>query len=352
MATLYDITCDTCPFGGKYSTKARADYAYRRHSCEKYLARAEARARGEERRAAVDRTPKPCTHKDAEHRHGTHTCYVLDRCKCGPCTAANSAYEADRVRQQAYGRWNGLVEAEPARRHVQSLMAQGMGLKRIVAVSNVTQGQLWKLLYGKPRPDGTRTPSRRIRPQTEAKILAVQLDLAPGARVDSTGAARRIQALVALGWSQSKIAARLGILRGNFTDLAQGRRGITVAHDQAVRALYDEWSMKLPPADNHRDKIAANRSRNYAKLRGWLPPLAWDDELLDDPAARPLAGARDEADLDEAAVLRRAAGDQTVTVTAAEAADVVRRLLAQGMTKVAIERLTGLNVHRVERQAS
>lgn len=112
----------------------------------------------------TDRTPKPCLHKIANHQHGTYACYVLDRCRCRPCADAHAAYNRERVRQQAYGRWDNYVDAEPARRHVRLLMAQGMGLKRIVAVSGVPSGSIWKLLYGKRQPDGTRTPSKQLPP--------------------------------------------------------------------------------------------------------------------------------------------------------------------------------------------
>lgn len=353
MATVYLACCTDCPFAGRYTSRARADWAFGRHSCERHQRIAELRARGESRKASIDRTPKPCLHKEADHMHGTYACYVLDFCRCEPCASANRVYENSRVRQQAYGRWNGLVDAEPARQHIRSLMAQGMGLKRIVAVSDISHGQLWKLMYGKRKrlksgkPSKRRTPSKRIRPETERRILAVQLDLAGGARVDSIGAARRIQALAALGWSLSKIAARLGILRSNFTNLAHGRTDITVAHDKAVRALYDEWSMQLPPQETHRDKIAASRARNYARALGWLPPLAWDDDALDDPESAPLTGAEiDAPDLDHAAIERRAAGDKAVRLSQQEKAELVRLMVARGVPKNEIERRTGVNAHR------
>jgi len=338
-----------CGFEGVYSSEARASYALARHSCERHRRIAARQANGRALRAAVDRAPKPCLHKEANHQHGTYSCYVQDYCRCPPCARANADYELNRTRQQAYGRWNGLVDAEAAREHIRFLTDQGMGLKRIVAVSGVSQGLLWKLMYGKRQTDGSRVPSRRIRPDTAARILAVQLDLADGARVDSTGAVRRIQALVALGWSQMKLSDRLDINRTNFTPIAQGRRReITVAHDRAVRALYNELSMQLPPNERHRDKISVSRTRKYAKTHGWLPPLAWDDETLDapDPALFEVADA-DEY-LDEAAIYRRMHGDKAVKLTVAEKAEVVRRLVQAGCSKNEIERRTGLNPFRYE----
>lgn len=265
--------CRRCGWTGAYKSAARADDRKRRHSCERHLRAKGARLRREFREAMVDRTPKPCRHKIAEHVHGTYACYVADECRCPPCAAANRTYEAQRTRQQAYGRWNGLVDAEPARRHVRRLMEQGMGLKRIVEVGGASQGQLWKLLYGKKHPDGTRTPSRRIRPDVANRLLAIELDLADGARVDGTLTTRRIQALVANGWSQSKLAARLGVLPGNFLHIAHGRRDVTVATARAVHALYRELVDQAPPEETQRDKIAASRARREAREHGWAPPL-------------------------------------------------------------------------------
>lgn len=225
-----------------------------------------------------------------------------------------------------------------------------MGLKRIVAASDVSQGLLWKLVYGKRRSDGTRTPSKRILRTTHERILAIEIDLAPGARIDRTGTVRRIQALVALGWSQSKIADRLGIRRANVTPLAHGRRDVTVATAKAVHRLYDELSMTLPPNTEYRDRIAASRARNYARAHGWLPPLAWDDSLIDDPTHKPVA-ERDVAlahatELDEAAIWRRMHGDKTVRLSKAEAAEVVARCRADRWPWNQIEQRTGLKPDR------
>jgi len=343
-------SCRTCGWSVTSKTAGIADRAKRMHSCEWRTHLREQRARGEAKRSQIDHTPQPCLHKQVQHQHGTRACYVLDACRCEPCTVANTAVNNERTRQQAYGRWNGLVDAEPARRRIRSLMDQGMGLKRIVAVSDLSQGVLWKLLYGKKRADGTRTPARRIKPETEAKVFAVQLELADGAKVSALGTVRRIQALVALGWSQSKLADRLAIQRSNFHLASDRCTLVMAATDRTVRELYDELSMKLPPAAEWRDKIAANRARSYAKARGWLPPLAWDDEGLDDPFYVPEL-PKDRAimhnpELDEAAIYRRMHGDKSVRLSKAEAAELVRRWQASGRTFTELQRQTGITPDR------
>lgn len=277
--------CRTCGWSGTYRSAAMADARKGIHACQRHLDNAAAQARGLARKAAVDKTPKPCLHKHAHHVHGTHACYVLDACRCPRCTNANRIYERDRSRAHAYGRWDHYVDAEPVRQHARELMAAGMGLKRIVATGAISQGGIWKLLYGKRRPDGTRVPSRRVTKDVAARVLALQLDLADGARVPAHGSVLRVRALVALGWSQSKLAARLGIDRGNFH--LTGTMYTTARTATAVRTLYAELSMTRPPETNQRERIAASRSRNYAANLGWLPPLALDDDRLDDPGYEP-----------------------------------------------------------------
>lgn len=335
--------CRRCGWKSTYTTAGRGDYAKRKHSCERWTVK----LAGQQRNAArldIDRTPKPCLHKIADHQHGTYACYTLDACRCLPCAAAVRAYEQDRVRQQAYGRWDNFVDAEPARQHIRSLMDAGMGLKRIVAVGGSSQGQLWKLLYGKKKPDGTRTPSKRLRKDVAERLLAVQLDLAEGAKIsveDAVGVRRRVRALVALGWSQSKLAERLGIGRANF-HLATDARGVTVATARAVEALYDELSMVLPPNESHRDKISVSRARAYAKARGWKPPLALDDDLLDRPYDGEVLVEETEPDVDDVAIERRMAGDKSVWLSNTEKRELRRRWYAAGRSGADLERICGV----------
>ena len=116
--------------------------------------------------------------------------------------------------------------------------------------------------------------------------MSTSADLAPAALVDATAARRRLQALVALGWSQAKLAARLGMTPSNFGAMLD-RGQVLAATDRAVAALYRELWDRAPDESTHRAKISASRARNYARGRGWPPPMAWDDEAIADPAAVP-----------------------------------------------------------------
>lgn len=289
MSTAHTATCEACGWtGGPYKTTGFADYALRRHSCDKQRAADAARLRRVRRRAKVDRTPKSCTHKQATHVHGTYAAYVLDRCRCRPCARANADYERHRIRQKAYGRWDGLVDAQPARDHIKELTDAGMGLKQITKASGISGGMLTKLIYGTPRPDGTRRPpAARIKPSTAERILAVTLDLAGGALVPSAGARRRLQALACNGWSIGALATRVGVDRQRLDHAMNGTR---IQHDthQVVTGLYEQlWDVQAPTS------ASASRTRNRAQRMGWAPAMAWDDDTIDDPQAAPDLGQPD-----------------------------------------------------------
>lgn len=313
----------------------------------------------------LGRVARDCPHTPP-HRHGTRAAYVKDRCRCGPCTAANRRAEAERARARAYGCWQPYVDATAARRHVQELRTAGIGLRRIAAVSGVSYGSLAALLYGDRRTD--RAPSRRIRPNTEAALLAVSPgpdSVAPGTRLDATGTRRRLQALVARGWPQARLAHLLGRRRDSVGRLLAAST-VTAATAREVRALFDRIWSTPPPEHTAAERAAVEQARALAAGRGWRSALAWDDIDTDpDPAAgrrtgaaphrrRPAApdgcdrprrdgeptssgaararglGGRDDH-LDEVAVERAMAGDR-VALTKAERAEVVGRLTERGLS--------------------
>jgi len=155
-------------------------------------------------------TPPGYVAPDSRRPHGTRAKYVLERCRCVPCTAASPEYETRR--RNAMNRpdevWAPYVSAGPARRHLRELAAQGVGLKSVAKLSGVSHGALTKLVYG-DRVRGMR-PSRRIRPATEAAILAVQLRHATGGqRVPGGPTWSLLDDLLARGFTRVFIAQQL-----------------------------------------------------------------------------------------------------------------------------------------------
>jgi DNA-binding CsgD family transcriptional regulator len=157
--------------------------------------------------------------------------------------------------------------------------------------------------------------------------------------IDSTGTIRRIQALVALGWPMAVLGERRGVTGRNLHRLLSQTR---VHRDTAanIAALYDELSMTIGPS---------RRSRYLARNNGWPVPLAWDDDKIDDPAARPSKMvAHRPAAIDEIAVQRAARGER-VRLSRAERAEVVRRLTAAGLSAADIADRLGIAQRSVSR---
>lgn len=362
--------CKRCGLEATYddATAAEARHWFSKHSCQKVEDAMVRAAMREAREALIDRTPKPCLHKVANHQHGERATYVLDKCRCIPCSKANSEAEIQRERQKAYGRYHKYVPAEFVREHLRELGEYGIGLKRVAKLSGVSTGTLSKIMFGVyAPPEGAfqgckgkgvrvREPSRRVLRSTAEKIYAVEAipaNLGAGqADHERTPTARlHLQALVALGWSQSKLATRLGVLPTNLGPVIgvstaggpnrrEGLRILSRSTVDKIEALYAELSMTLPPETNQRDRIAASRARRYAERRGWLPPLALED----------VDGVElDEDYLDEAAIEHRLAGDKSVRVHKGETAEVVRRALARGMNTGQIERHLGIKPERYVR---
>lgn len=341
MSARVAASCDTCGFAGTYRSTAQAEYALRQHNCAKRQARA---ARGRayaQARAAIDRTPKPCHHKRTTHQHGTYAAYHLDGCRCTPCSTAATDYGRTRDRRTAYGTWQPFIDAQPVRDHIATLMAAGVGLKRITELTGINGGVMCKLVYGQ----GGRPPSRRVRHATATKILAVRLtDIAPGQRVDATGTRRRLQALTTLGWTAQQLADQAGLDRQVIDAAITGRRHLVIHGNAAtITALYDRlWNTPAPPS------IGASRAIARAAKNGWLAPLAWDDDAIDDPSHTPVTDSLEHADVDEVAVQRAISGDRT-TLTPRETDLAVTALARQGLSDSQIATRIGVAVRTVLR---
>ena len=88
--------------------------------------------------------------------HGTAVRYSHGGCRCGPCRDAASAAARHRYRMIAYGQWQPFTDATPAREHVRSLQAQGLGWQRIAELSRrgTTHSVLYAVRPGCAAPDG------------------------------------------------------------------------------------------------------------------------------------------------------------------------------------------------------
>jgi hypothetical protein len=223
-------------------------------------------------------TGRPRTNVDTrcppDHKHGaTKTCYSTHKCHCEACLAAARKYADFRRKAKAYGRpTSQLVDAQPAREHVWDLRLMGMSAERIAQLAGVNDGVVRSLIYRR----GPSAPSKRIRADNAARVLAVELDPDLNARMDPRGTHRRIQALVVQGWSLPRISARLGRRAGGARNIL-GKGWVTRSTRDRVATVFAELWDKRPPLDTWGDRITYSRTRNYAARMGWVGPLGWDD---------------------------------------------------------------------------
>ncbi|MEU8040928.1 hypothetical protein [Streptosporangium sp. NPDC049078] len=205
---------------------------------------------------------------------------------------ADRAYANRRNKLIAYGQWHPYTDAEPARTHVRTLMAYRIGTYRIAELADVPRSVICRLLYGEPH--NNRPPLQRIRPDVERKLLAVQAvpaNLAPTRTINATGTRRRLQALVAIGWSLRTIADRLGMSHVNVAKIA--RAGITAVYPataDAVTALCEELWKQQPPTTTTAERISVAKALKHAAAHGWVVLACWDDDTIDDPDATPSFG--------------------------------------------------------------
>jgi hypothetical protein len=184
--------------------------------------------------------------------------------------------------------------------------------------------------------------------QRKAELHATgQRRIVPAYRIQ-----RRVEALQALGWSLRKIADEAGVTHNHMTDVRKFAWRTTF---DAIDGVYQRLSMTFPPETTAGEKSGAVRTRNHARRNGYAPPLAWDEDSIDDPDAIPAT--------EEYAPLRNANGDtkaipvddvvvdrilsgRVVPSTNAERREVVRRWMTDGRSYRALEALTGWRVER------
>lgn len=167
---------------------------------------------------------------------------------------------------------HGFVPAQPTRDRIALLRSRGHSLRTLADRTGLTMPTLL-CQYDK------------VQRATEQAVFAVPIPKLGGPGwIDATGARRRIQALGVIGWSQRELATRTGIMHQHLNRIGTGRiRTITGDTAATIAAVYDElWNRPGP----------TNRSRADAARKGWLPPLAWDDDTIDDPKAQPDLGER------------------------------------------------------------
>lgn len=208
-------------------------------------------------------------HRNPPAQHGTTTLYDNHGCRCDACSAAKCAYAKKRRYLMDTGQWNPWGDLDAVRAHLARHKALGVGASRVADAAGVARATVWAI---------QRHEAKRITRATADKILAVSLKPTPNAKVAAVGSRRRVHALMCMGYTQTVIRERAGVTRAPMIRIAAGAP-LTVARiAESIMRVYDELSM-VPAPVSQSSKVA----RTHARKMGYLPPLAWDDALIDLP---------------------------------------------------------------------
>ncbi|MFT4225322.1 hypothetical protein [Micropruina sp.] len=205
-------------------------------------------------------------HTCAKHQPG-EPCYCHCGCRCTGCLT-------DRTRRQKRRKHlgGGTVPASSAHAHLTRLLRRTT-LSEISRATGISRASLRRLV------DGDVT---RIYRTTEAAVLSVR-NITPTSTI---GTRRRLEALCAIGWSLAEISRHAGM---SDSWAAMILRSIRTTPDVAakIRAIYDQLWNQQPPTDTWGDRINRGRAKARAARRGYAPPLAWDDDTIDEAHAQP-----------------------------------------------------------------
>lgn len=205
-----------------------------------------------------------CPHHRTRHHAG-----------CPGCQRYAREIARTRHRAKAYGMFESRQPAGPVRDHIEALHAAGMTWNQISRESQISKQTLDELRAGR---------RANVAASTARALLAVAaVESTPAGYVDATGTCRRVRALYALGHTLTVQCGWYGTCTAVLDRWLYGR--VTWVSQQSadtVRRVYEQESMR-----EAEPTYGANRARLRAARKGWLPPTAWDDDTIDDPATAP-----------------------------------------------------------------
>jgi hypothetical protein len=203
----------------------------------------------------------------------------IELCLRNGCTADahTRGYCETHYRQRLHTGRYGYRDATKVKQHLGELRALGWTYEQIAAAAGVSTWVPHKLVTG--RQD-------RLLHESETALLAVPAVLRASYRPTSpVGTYRRVEALQWLGWPMAHIAERVGLKPYTLTTMRYHGKAVSYRVALAVKELYGELSHLPGPS---------KQTATKAKARDCAPPMAWDDETIDNPTARP-RGIRERA---------------------------------------------------------
>jgi hypothetical protein len=210
--------------------------------------------------------------RPARATHGDYGYARKHRCQCLPCLTAQRRYAKGLNFDHARGVAR-RIDAAPVRAHLQWLLDGGARRHEIARAAGLADSVLKNILVGKPG----KGPAEYVLRPTAEKILA--LNHVDGL-MSAVGLRRRIEALEYLGHTKAQIGEAMGVTESWIFELLKLERvKATTVH--ALDEVYRQMSLSAGSSE---------RIRWRAYRRGFVGPMCWDEDTIDDPTAEP-AGA-------------------------------------------------------------
>ena len=189
-------------------------------------------------------------------QHGTRAKYVVEKCRCEPCTDANRRYQRERLRHDARVRYGievprvAYIDATEARDHLRWLSSVGVGRTQVHLRTGVAISSIDKIRTGKVR---------KARQATVDAILAVgRSHVADGTLIDARSTWRKIGDLKQAGYSQTWIARQLGST-AKRPALQIGRDKVTAGTARKIAELHERTLFR----ELEQRRIANERQRKH-----------------------------------------------------------------------------------------
>lgn len=282
-----------------------------------------------------------------DHKHGANaTCWgnAAHKCRCDECREAQRIRMLRRRKNIAYGRHQGVLPATTVRDHVNELRAAGWRAWQIGEASGVSEHMVFRVSVHE---------DARLKAGNAERLLAVRVDderpaERASARQCSIGTRRRLQALAVIGYSFADVARHVDMEPRYMGRIMTAGFVYETTRAKVSRAYDDLWDKPRVGRDAS-ERYLIRRTKARAVAHGWVPPLAWDDDTIDDPAAVPQVDVPIAVDRLDDVIVRAAIAGERPDMSPVERAEAITILNARNWSAARIAGWLGCNPKTIDR---
>lgn len=170
-------------------------------------------------------------------------------------------------------------EMDRVRRHVDILSAQGMSMRDIALAAGVYENAPGRVHTGL---------AKALRRETYERLLTVQCGAgSERCLVNDKGAVRRVQALIADGYTYKFLTLAVGMhSNSGMCKIAHGSGSMLNVTARNIRTMYDKYA-GANPFDTGVSRKSHTQAKRTAASHGWAPSHCWDWDTIDNIDAIP-----------------------------------------------------------------